>query len=129
MLPRNVLFAQDPLIQCGEQYHGLSISEATPTHEGYPFRVVTKQTDTNRRICLFDRRTIFVCLSGSPERPSLSVWFVSRIYLPKKVRDQYKVQVAEKTIDRRSISDLPQTMNADPDMPRQALLACYDGTH
>ena len=92
-------------------------------------RVVTKQTDTNRRICLFDRRTIFVCLSGSPERPSLSVWFVSRIYLPKKVRDQYKVQVAEKTIDRRSISDLPQTMNADPDMPRQALLACYDGAH
>ena len=94
-----------------------------------PYRVVTKQTDTNRRICLFDRRTIFVCLSGSPERPSLSVWFVSRIYLPKKVRDQYKVQVAEKTIDRRSISDLPQTMNADPDMPRQALLACYDGAH
>ena len=104
-------------------------STRCPKLRGNNSRVVTKQTDTNRRICLFDRRTIFVCLSGSPERPSLSVWFVSRIYLPKKVRDQYKVQVAEKTIDRRSISDLPQTMNADPDMPRQALLACYDGAH
>ena len=59
----------------------------------------------------------FVCLTGE------QFSFVCPVHL------NAQVQVAEKTIDRRSISDLPQTMNADPDMPRQALLACYDGTH
>jgi hypothetical protein len=92
-------------------------------------RVVTEQTDTNTWVCLFDRQSDFVCLSGSLKFQNClsgSLHAYSFLIGPSEKKNVVcgYLEISSRT-KGTPISVLPQTMSVNLGMPRQAPLVCY----